>query len=388
MGVYHKINSWIISVFFVRIYSGVFFKEWRLHMYNEIASIFNQMGYGPLKLNVTEPHVNVKLVGNSISPEMEGYVIVTLDETSGIKYTEEQFQHISWQIREFLVHKGCRLYHFLYIFISKNTMPPFNLQNTGECLWHIDPVNLKLTVYGNALPMYNGLKRPIEEFLTSVNIPYNINGSYTQPGNTINNNILASRANITLVIINIIVFIITDFITPPDTGTSLINKGSLSWEFVINWHEYYRIFTYMFLHAGPGHIFNNMVVLLFIGSYIEQYASWLEYLIIYFSSGIIAGCTSMVYNMAVYNYTQSVGASGAIFGLMGSLLCIILANRHNTQGFSLRRVLFMVFLSLYGGITSQGVDNAAHIGGFLGGFLITWFILAFTGNSKRKAGMN
>ncbi|MFG6395196.1 MAG: rhomboid family intramembrane serine protease [Lachnospiraceae bacterium] len=356
-------------------------------MYNEIASVFNQMGYAQLKLNVEEPHVNVKLVGNGMSPETEGYVIVTLDETSGIKYTEEQFRHISWQIREFLVHKGCHLYHFLYIFISKNTTPPFNLQNTGECLWRIDPVNLKLIVYGNALPMYTGLKKPIEEFLMSCNMPgntaHNPYNNYTQY-----NNVLAAHANMTLVIINIIIFIITDFITPLDSGSSLTDKGALSWELVINWHEYYRIFTYMFLHAGPDHIFNNMVVLLFIGSYIEQYAGKIKYLIIYFSSGIIAGCASMVYNMVEYNYTQSVGASGAIFGLMGSLLCIILANRHNTQEFGLRRVLFMVFLSLYGGITSQGVDNAAHIGGFLGGFLITWFILAFTGNSKRKAGMN
>lgn len=295
-------------------------------MYNEIASIFIQMGYEPLKLNVTEPHVNVKLVGNSISTKTEGYVIVTLDETSGIKYTQEQFQHISWQIREFLVHKGCRLYHFLYIFISKNTIPPFNLQNTGECLWRIDPVNLELILYGNALPMYMGLKKPIEEFLAPSNTAYSTNGNYAQNNNIINNNILESRANITLVIINIIVFIITDFITPLDSGTSLINKGALSWELVINRHEYYRIFTYMFLHASSEHIFNNMVVLLFIGSYIEQYAGKIKYLIIYFSSGIIAGCASMVYNMVEYNYTQSVGASGAIFGLMGSLLCIIIFN--------------------------------------------------------------
>ena len=111
-------------------------REWRLHMYNEIAFIFNQMGYEPLELNVEEPHVNIKLVENGLSKEAEGYVIVTLDETSGISYTEEQFLHISRQIRDFLVHKGCRIYHFLYIFISNNATPPFNMQNTPfQCIW-------------------------------------------------------------------------------------------------------------------------------------------------------------------------------------------------------------------------------------------------------------
>ncbi len=368
-------------------------EEWRLHMYNEIAYIFNQMGYVPLELNVEEPHVNIKLVEDKLSNEAEGYVIVTLDETSGIRYTEEQFQHISWQIRNFLVHKGCKLYHFLYIFISNNPAPPFNLQNTGGSLWRIMPSDRKLVIYGDTLPMYMGLKKPVEEFLMpgspSANTIHNKADGYRQYNNgTADNSVLAARANITLVVINIITFIITDFIIPLNDGASLIDKGALSWDFVINGHEYYRILTCMFLHTGADHIFNNMLVLLFIGSYVEQYTGRYKYLTIYFSSGIIAGCASMVYNMVRYDYTQSVGASGAIFGLMGSLLCIILINRHNTHDTSFRRVLFMVFLSLYGGITSQGVDNAAHIGGFLGGFLITLFILNFTGNSKRKAGTN
>ena len=109
-------------------------------MYNEISFIFSQMGYEPVKLNVAEPHVNIKLVNSDMSAGTEGYVVVTLDETSGIRYTEEQFRHISQQIRDFLVHKGCMLYHFLYIFISDNGTPPFKLQDAGECLWRITPL--------------------------------------------------------------------------------------------------------------------------------------------------------------------------------------------------------------------------------------------------------
>ncbi len=356
-------------------------------MYNEISFIFNQMGYEPVELNVTEPHVNIKLVKNNMSSGNEGYVVVTLDETSGIRYTEEQFRHISKQIRGFLIHKGCMLYHFLYIYISNNGTPPFKLQDTGECLWRITPSGRQLITYGSTLPMYIGLKKTLEDYLMPVNpsgnMAHNPAGNYKQYNYAADNNVLTARTNLTIIIINVIIFILSDFINPDINGISILDKGALSWDSVINGHEYYRIFTCMFLHAGPGHIFNNMLVLLFIGSYVEQHAGRIKYLIIYFSSGIIAGCASMVYNMLKYDYTQSVGASGAIFGLMGSLLCIILISQHY-KDLGLRRVLFMILLSLYGGITSQGVDNAAHIGGFIGGFLTT----LFTFNSRGKAGTN
>ena len=74
-------------------------------MYNEIKFIFSHMGYEPLKLNVEEPHVNIKLVRKETDNNTEGYVIVTLDETSGIRYTIEQFRNISMQTRNFLMQK-------------------------------------------------------------------------------------------------------------------------------------------------------------------------------------------------------------------------------------------------------------------------------------------
>lgn len=185
-------------------------------MYNEISFIFSQMGYEPVKLNVAEPHVNIKLVNSDMSAGTEGYVVVTLDETSGIRYTEEQFRHISQQIRDFLVHKGCMLYHFLYIFISDNGTPPFKLQDACECLWRITPSGRQLIIYGNALPMYMGLKKPIEDFLMpgnlSGNIAHNPAGNCRQYNYTADNNILAARVNLAIVIINVFIFILSDLI--------------------------------------------------------------------------------------------------------------------------------------------------------------------------------
>ena len=179
-----------------------------------------------------------------------------------------------------------------------------------------------------------------------------------------------------LVIINVILFLITDFSDMFSLSSRLFNHGALSWQSVIYDKEYYRLITCMFLHDGIDHIFNNMIVLYLMGSYLEQHVGSLRYLVIYFSSGILAGCTSMVYNMVQNAYISSVGASGAIFGLTGGILGVVLLQRKNGRDMDLKRLILAIFLSLYSGFMEPYVDNAAHVGGFVAGFLIT-IILCF-----------
>lgn len=172
------------------------------------------------------------------------------------------------------------------------------------------------------------------------------------------------------IFINVVLFFATDLLGIFWEFPWLETCG-LCWVDVFQKKEIYRLITSMFFHADLDHIFNNMLVLLMIGDYIEQQTGTLRYIILYFSAGIIAGFTSLVYNMFRNTYSISIGASGAIFGLMGALLMTVIFQKGRRQEFNLRQMLFMVFFSLYGGFTSQGVDNAAHIGGFLGGMLLT-----------------
>ena len=160
------------------------------------------------------------------------------------------------------------------------------------------------------------------------------------------------------------------------------DKFALGWDLFFNKKEYYRIFTSMFVHAGIDHLYNNMIVLLVIGSYFELAVGKINYIIVYFSSGIIAGLTSMLYNMSDNDYVQSVGASGAIFGMTGGMIAVILINYFHAHSLDLMKIIFVAFLSLYGGFTSQGVDNAAHIGGIVSGFLVAFVLYSL--RIKRK----
>ncbi|MDO4166545.1 MAG: rhomboid family intramembrane serine protease [Eubacteriales bacterium] len=192
---------------------------------------------------------------------------------------------------------------------------------------------------------------------------------------------VSPTATIILIAINVIVFLYTDlFLLSPAT---FIANGASGYYPVLHDHEYYRMVTSMFLHADLDHIFNNMLVLGVLGYYIEENMGHLRFLMLYFCSGLLAGCTSIVYNMLQMDLTTSIGASGAIFGLMGGIVFMVWHQHRNHRELDLRRLAFMVFLSLYGGFTSQGVDNAAHVGGFLSGILVT-ALLYLTLNRKGR----
>lgn len=176
-------------------------------------------------------------------------------------------------------------------------------------------------------------------------------------------------ATVILILINILIFLKTDIAALTGGEDVWIDKSCLSWYHFFYRHEYYRVLTCMFLHGGIDHIFNNMLCLFFMGSFLEQHIGTPRFLILYFSSGIIAGFTSMVYNMLLGVNTLSIGASGAIFGITGGLLALVLFHRKDIE-IDYRQMIFAAFLSLYSGLTDQSVDNAAHLGGFLGGLLL------------------
>lgn len=173
---------------------------------------------------------------------------------------------------------------------------------------------------------------------------------------------------IALAVINTLIFIYTDLIC--DNSSDMIQAGGLSYLFITEDRQWYRFLTSMFLHLDLDHIFNNMVVLLATGYYLEHYLGHLRYGILYFLSGLLAGGTSIVYNMMLNDPTISVGASGAIFGLLGGLIVAVISIGRRTGHYDLYQLGIMVVLNLYVGFANPQVDNAAHIGGLVFGIIL------------------
>lgn len=192
---------------------------------------------------------------------------------------------------------------------------------------------------------------------------------------------------ITMAGINVIVFFHLSFGGMTEDALYMLDHGAMyPPSFILN-KEYYRIFTSMFLHFGFEHLMNNMVTLLVLGRYIEPIVGKVKFLIIYIVSGLGGNILSLLGELYTGDYAVSAGASGAVFGLTGALLCLTILNRGQIAGITKQGMLFMVGISLYNGFVSAGVDNLAHIGGLICGFFIT-LLLCFQRYAKRRTFSN
>lgn len=175
---------------------------------------------------------------------------------------------------------------------------------------------------------------------------------------------------IILIAVNVAVFFILSLFGDTEDAVFMMQHGAMYSDFVIQDHEYYRLFTCLFLHFGIEHLLNNMVILGALGWNLELQTGKIRFLLIYFGSGLFGNVVSLIFHGAAQEYTVSAGASGAIFGLMGALLWVVITNHGRLGRLSGRGMLVMVALSLYFGLSSSGVDNYAHIGGLVCGFLL------------------
>jgi rhomboid protease GluP len=167
----------------------------------------------------------------------------------------------------------------------------------------------------------------------------------------------------TLVIINILLYVIPIILGNYD---ELISKYSIYGP-SIRTGEYYRLITGTFLHAGIFHLLFNCYALSIIGSQLESFLGKTKYIIIYLFSAIIGSLFSITFAGNYY----SVGASGAIFGLMGSLVYFGYHYRVYLGNVVKSQIIPLILMNLGIGFLTPGIDNSAHIGGLIGGALIT-----------------
>ena len=179
-----------------------------------------------------------------------------------------------------------------------------------------------------------------------------------------------SPVNTIIIVINVVVFAVLTFLGDTTDVQFMHHHGANFWPSVIEEHEYYRLLTCTFIHFGISHLFNNMLVLAYIGDNLERALGKVKYLVLYLAAGIGSRAVSAVWSMFKDEYSVSGGASGAIFGVVGALLVIVIKNRGQLEDLSSRQLMFFAGFSIYHGVTSAGIDNMAHISGFLIGALL------------------
>jgi len=203
--------------------------------------------------------------------------------------------------------------------------------------------------------------------------------------------------SVTLVImaINIVGYILCT-----QMGEVVYNIGSMNAEKVLVDKQYYRFVTAIFLHADIDHIVSNMIYLVGLGQMIEQMIGHIQFAVLYLLSGFGASVFSILYAVLTGNIYDAVGASGAIFGLIGALFILLVVrdmrrrsrrrsydmgampgqtdilDEHGRgmpdgyESISVGKLVFVVIYMIYSGTRAVHVDNAAHVGGLVCGLLI------------------
>jgi rhomboid protease GluP len=187
-----------------------------------------------------------------------------------------------------------------------------------------------------------------------------------------------------LINLNFLVFIlmvIAGFGFVTFNGDDLLNWGG-NYRPATTDGQWWRLLTNTFMHGGLMHILANMYGLLFVGIFLEPLLGKTKYLLIYLTTGILASVASIWW----YPETVSIGASGAIFGLYGFFLAALLLKVFPPdfgKAFLASTLVFVGFNLLMG--FTGGIDNAAHIGGLVSGFIIG---LLMAGQLKRQVELN
>lgn len=190
--------------------------------------------------------------------------------------------------------------------------------------------------------------------------------------------------NSIIVACNIIIFLAIEF-----TGSTLDVERMLSWgastaELVVEQKQYYRLFMEMFLHFGIEHLLGNMLLLVIMGSALERNIGKIRYIIVYFGSGLAAGAASAMYHFYIgETATVCAGASGAIFGVVGGIIYLIIENHGVLEQFNIGTMIIFLVLNFYTGNVSTGIDIVAHLGGLFIGLILTFLVCVMFRKEKR-----
>lgn len=179
-----------------------------------------------------------------------------------------------------------------------------------------------------------------------------------------------------------VVFLLTYILGKGSTdGYTLYQFGAVLSSSVRN-GEIWRLLTGTFLHAGFIHLFANMYSLFIIGSQLETFVGKRKFVFIYLISALSGSLMSCIFSDSL-----SVGASGAIFGLLGSMLYFGYHYRLYLGSVLKNQIIPIILLNLFLGFSLSGIDNAAHIGGLIGGILSTMSV-GITGKSTKTERIN
>ena len=172
--------------------------------------------------------------------------------------------------------------------------------------------------------------------------------------------------------INVVLWLALNISGAPDDPNVLLRFGAMFGPLVAK-GEYWRLFSAMFLHVGLMHLIFNGFSLIIFGRIVESIYGKFQFLSLYILAGLFGSAFSYMLN----SIAIGIGASGAIFGVIGALVTFFFTQSRNTGRMlkgNLYGILMLAGINLFYGLITPGIDNWAHIGGFIAGVSLGFFL--------------
>ena len=251
-------------------------------------------------------------------------------------------------------------------FLGRAFNKPFSLNRV--ILISGDYISIDETSYGNKL-IFSLKDKKITYYNESCKPLAQIVEHMVKIDTTPKEKISKHKATYVLFCLNILIYLVSVIMSKNvfdiDIYT-LINMGAKVNE-LINHGQVWRLITSAFLHGGLMHIGFNMLALKVIGPQVEQIYGWKKYLVIYFSSAIGGSLLSYILSPQ----SVSVGASGAIFGLLGAMLVYGFTKKDVIGKSFMMNIIEVIVLNVIIGLSVPNIDNFGHFGGLILGTLTT-----------------
>lgn len=292
------------------------------------------------------------------------YAVIAVDQTKGYGMTPEQKLYMEEWVMSNFYHPQTILPDFpdgfpvyrvevLTLLIGGAEEQVRALCAACPNTWAYQPKEKRVIIYENQPGEFYGLRRMLEGMVR-------VKERFVLPYVTIG-----------MIVLNVLVFLVMEFLGSTYDASFVAKYGGMYPTLVSRKHQWWRLLTAGFIHFGASHLINNMVILYAIGERLERSVGTIRMLVIYMVSLLGGSLCSYGMMLLTGDYAVSAGASGAVYGIIGGFLWILILHRGHLEGISARRMVLSIILMIYFGFSSGGIDNWAHIGGLISGFLVT-----------------
>lgn len=185
------------------------------------------------------------------------------------------------------------------------------------------------------------------------------------------NYIKRSPVNSVLLAIMVIYFIVITLNGGTTDNVTLVRFGALFPPFIIEYNQYYRLITSIFIHIGLMHLLFNSYALYVFGTQIERLMGPKKYILFFALTGLVGNILSLFFSYE----SISAGASGSIFGLLGAFAYLIQRKPHMMTPEGKKSILKLLAINIIITIAVPNISATAHFGGLISGYLLSYVFI-------------